>query len=299
MKSSLLKGSLFVALGACCYGMLGSFVKTAYRDGFSTAEVVLSQFGLGVIGLFILTLFRKRENGQTTQRPNAKSIVRLMVAGTSLGLTSIFYYMSVKFVPVSVAIVLLMQTVWMSVVLEMIIHRRRPGARKIVSAMLVMAGTVLATQVLKQSAGISWVGLGWGLLSALSYTATMYSSNHVELHCPPLTRSFYMIMGGLVIIVLVFHSSINSNFSYNIFLHWGLLISLFGTILPPLLFTRGMPFTGMGLGAIIAALEIPVAVLTARWLLNETVNTSQWVGVVLILIAVVLMNLDTKQSLKQ
>ncbi|WPU93614.1 DMT family transporter [Mucilaginibacter sabulilitoris] len=298
MKSEALKGSIFVAMGACCYGMLGSFVKMAYRDGFATAEVVLSQFGLGLAGLFVLTLFRKREHKQKQQESSFKSKIKLIAAGTSLGLTSIFYYMAVRLVPVSIAIVLLMQTVWMSVVLEMLLHKRLPSWHKIASALLVMAGTVLATQVLKQSAGISWPGLVWGVLSAVCYTATMYSSNHVELHCPPLTRSLYMILGGFIIIILVFHASVNPGFSYRIFMSWGVLVSLFGTILPPLLFTRGMPSTGMGLGAIIAALEIPVAVLAANCLLHETATLSQWIGIILILTAVVLMNLTIKQSLK-
>jgi hypothetical protein len=36
-----------------------------------------------------------------------------MLAGTSLGMTSVFYYLTVKYIPVSIGIVLLMQTVWM------------------------------------------------------------------------------------------------------------------------------------------------------------------------------------------
>lgn len=99
-----------------------------------------------------------------------------------------------------------------------------------------------------------------------------------------------MILGGLVIIVVIFHSSLNQEFSYRIFLSWGLIVSLFGTILPPLLFTKGMPLTGMGLGAIIASLEIPVSVLMAYLLLHESVGFLQWVGVILILFAVVLMH---------
>ena len=298
MKSEVLKGSFFVALGACSYGMLGSFVRMAYQDGFTTAEVVLSQFCLGLTGLFMLSLFSKRKYSQAQQQPNFKSKIRLITAGISLGLTSIFYYMAVRLVPVSVAIVLLMQSVWMSVVLEMLLNRESPGRRKIISSLLVLAGTVLATQLLKRSVNISLEGLGWGLLSALSYTATMYSSNHVGLHCPPLVRSFYMIMGGFIVIVLVFHGAINTGFSYRILVSWGVLLSVFGTILPPLLFTRGMPSIGMGLGAIIAALEIPVAVLTANWFLHETTALSQWIGIILILTAVILMNLTTKQSLK-
>jgi drug/metabolite transporter (DMT)-like permease len=270
--------------------MLGTFVKLAYHDGFSTAEVTLSQFALGFAGLFILTLFRKRGAVPATKTSGIKSIFKLIVGGTSLGLTSIFYYLAVQYITVSVGIVLLMQTVWMGVILEMILHKKAPGLRKIVSVFIILTGTVLATSSFKQSVSINWTGFGWGMMAALSYTATLYSSNHLELHFPPLKRSLYMILGGLIVICLIFHSSLNQHFSYRIFLHWGLLLSLFGTILPPLLFTRGMPLIGMGLGAIIASIEIPVSVLMAHVMLKEPVSFLQWVGVILILFAVVLMN---------
>lgn len=294
MKNSVLKGSVFIALGACSYGMLATFVKMAYHEGYSLAEVTVSQFGMGFIGLFILSLFRKRELEPAIKRSGTKGILRLIIAGISLGLTSVFFYQSVQYIPVSIGIVLLMQTVWISVILEMVLHKKLPGLRKIISVVIILGGTILATDMLKQSGNINLKGFGWGMMAALSYTASMYSSNNIELDFPPLKRSLYMIMGGLLIIVLVFHSSLNVKFSYGIFLRWGLLLSLFGTIIPPLLFTRGMPLTGMGLGAIIASIEIPVSIIMANVLLKEYVDWLQWMGVVFILFAVVLMNLRKK-----
>ena len=294
MKNNLFKGSIFVALGASSYGMLAAFVKMAYQEGFTTAEVTLSQYGMGFAGLFLLTLFRKPAPLPQIKTPAIKSILKLIVAGTSLGLTSISYYKAVQYIPVSVAIVLLMQAVWMGVVVEMILHKKAPGFRKTVAVFIILAGTLLATNLFKQSVPINWTGFGWGMLAAVAYTATMYSSNHIELHLPPVKRSLYMILGGLIVISFIFHSSLNLRFSYTIFLHWGLLLSLFGTILPPLLFTRGMPLTGVGLGAIIATIEIPVSIIVARILLKEPVIFLQWVGIILILFAVVLMNIGTK-----
>ena len=55
MKNNLFKGSIFVALGASSYGMLAAFVKMAYHEGFTTAEVTLSQYSMGFAGLFLLT----------------------------------------------------------------------------------------------------------------------------------------------------------------------------------------------------------------------------------------------------
>lgn len=291
MKNNVLKGSLFIALGASSYGMLATFVKMAYQEGFSTAEVTLSQYILGFAGLLILSLFSKTKQKVKTEKSGFKSVFKLILAGTSLGLTSTFYYLSVQYVPVSVAIVLLMQTVWMGVIAEMIIYKKIPGLRKIISVLIILIGTVLATNLLQESVIINWKGFFWGLMAALSYTATMYSSNNIELDSPPLRRSLFMILGGFIVIALIFHSSMNSHFSTGIFMRWGIVLSLFGTILPPLLFTRGMPLTGMGLGAIIASVEIPVSILVAYIWLREPVDFMQWMGVILILFAVVLMNI--------
>ncbi|WPU99649.1 DMT family transporter [Mucilaginibacter sp. cycad4] len=296
MKNSVLKGSVFIALGACSYGMLATFVKMAYHEGYSLAEVTVSQFGMGFIGLFVLSLFRKQKHVPVIKTSGTKGILKLIIAGISLGLTSVFFYQAVQYIPVSIGIVLLMQTVWISVILEMALHKKLPGLHKIISVFIILGGTILATDMLKQSGNINWKGFGWGMMAAISYTASMYSSNNIELGFPPLKRSLYMIMGGLFIIVCVFHSSLNSEFSYGIFLRWGLLLSLFGTIIPPLLFTRGMPLTGMGLGAIIASTEIPVSIIMASILLKESVSFLQWAGVILILFAVVLMNIGKSKK---
>lgn len=296
MKNKVLKGSFFVALGASSYGMLATFVKMAYREGYNTAEVALSQYSLGLAGLIILSLFRKRLPVQEAKPTDIKSIAKLIGAGSSIGLTSIFYYKAVQYIPVSIAIVLLMQAVWMGVILEMVLHKKGPGWRKISSVLIILAGTILATNMTQQPVGINWVGFVYGTLAALCYTVTMYTTNNIELRLPPLTRSLFMIMGSLLMIVLIFHTSINPAFPLGIFMRWGIVLSLFGTIIPPLLFTRGMPLTGMGLGVIIAALEIPVTVLMAWLVLKERVGFFQWMGVVLILAAVVLMNVEKEKK---
>ncbi len=298
MMNERLKGGIYVALGASSYGMLTTFVKMAYQEGYSTAEVTLSQYVLGALGLLLLNLLRKKKSAPISHT-GSKMVLKLLLAGTSLGLTSAFYYLAVQYVSVSVGIVLLMQTVWMGIIVEMIIYKKVPGMRKLLAVVIILSGTVLATALGQENILISWTGIGWGMLAALSYTATMYSSNHVSMQFPPLKRSLYMILGGLIMILLIFHGHVNQGFSFGIFLHWGMILSLFGTILPPILLTKGMPVVGLGLGAIIASLEIPVSVLMAFVLINEKVSVLQWLGVILILFAVVLMNLSQSKVISR
>ena len=58
-KKNLLKGVLYVATGASIFGMLATFVKLSYQDGYTTSEVTTSQFVLGLTGLLILNLIYK------------------------------------------------------------------------------------------------------------------------------------------------------------------------------------------------------------------------------------------------
>lgn len=290
-NNSVLKGTLLVALGASSYGMLTTFVKIAYEEGFNTADVTFAQLLLGFVGLSLLTLFiKKKKTPQTPAKPRQKSIFQLMLAGTSIGLTSFFYYSAVQYISVSIGIVMLMQSVWMGVVLDSLLLKKFPSVKKIVSVMIVLAGTLLATNVLIETSTVDWRGIGFGFLAATSYTLTIFASNRVATELPALVRSQWMVFGGLLAVCLVMAPSLLEGFNFSIFKLWGPILALFGTILPPLLLTSGMPKINMGLGAIVSSIELPVAMLMAYFLLHEKVNYWQCIGVVLILFSIVLMN---------
>jgi drug/metabolite transporter (DMT)-like permease len=292
MKNNILKGVFLVALGATSYGMLATFVKLAYKDGYTTAEVTSSQFIYGIIGILFINLFQKIVNKEKAQKASSKNIFQLMVAGTSLGMTSVFYYLCVKYIDVSIAIVLLMQTVWMGVLLEWILDKKRPSTQKIISVIIVLFGTFLATKLYEFTIQIDWRGIFWGILAAASFTTTMFTANKVALGISSAQRSLYMLLGGAVI-VFTFSAFTQVGFlNIEIFKNYGLFLALFGTIIPPILLNAGFPKTGLGLGSIVASLELPVSVFMAFLILNEKVVFWQWSGIALIILAIVIMNLN-------
>ena len=93
-----------------------------------------------------------------------------------------------------------------------------------------------------------------------------------------------------MVIILFWNFQIIDEFNWIVFLKWGSFLGFFGTILPPVLFNKGMPKVGTGLGSIISALEIPVSVFSAYLLLNENISFLQWLGIAIILVSVVLIN---------
>ncbi|MFC6268627.1 EamA family transporter [Frigoriflavimonas asaccharolytica] len=316
VKNTTLKGVLLVALGATSYGMLATFVKMAYGEGYTTAEITFSQFAFGIIGMLIINLFLKNKAKTPTVKASKKNVSQLMLAGSSTGMTSIFYYLAVKFdIPVSIAIVLLMQTVWMGVVLESILDKKLPSARKMISVVIVLIGTALATNLLNTSVKLNPLGLFFGLLAAASFTTTMFTANRIATHISSAQRSLYMLFGGGTLVVLFtlltqilpnqfpfFDQAMGifSNakaFNFQIFAKWAIILSLFGTVIPPLLLNAGFPLTGIGLGSIVSSLELPVSVLMAYFLLHEHVSFSQWIGILLIIAAIVVMNLKRRKKI--
>lgn len=296
MKKQILQGSFLVALGAACYGLLATFVKLAYEDHFTIAEITVSQFIIGIIGLLILNLFVKKKEKYNASPSNKTNILKLVLAGTSLGLTSTFYYLAVQLIPVSIGIVLLMQTVWMGVVLDIILTKKWPSIGKIFAVIFILFGTVLATNMLFNVQKMNFIGIGWGLLAAVSYTVSVYTSGKIAVGMHAFRRTIWMLLGGLSIVIAISFPSMIEKFDWQIFVSWGIVLALFGTILPPILFSIGMPKINLGLGAILSSVEIPVSVLMAYFLLHEKVNLYQWSGIILIMNTVILMNLTKKDK---
>ena len=73
-----LKGVVFVALGATSYGMLATFVKLAYQENYTTAEVTTSQFVLGLLGLLLVNLFQKMNAKTAVENATSNNIFQLI-----------------------------------------------------------------------------------------------------------------------------------------------------------------------------------------------------------------------------
>lgn len=292
MNTKFLKGIVFVALGAGSYGVLATLIKKGGQAGFSTAELTFSQVLVGFLIIAILNAVQsKRINPyRVVAKPTKKEKYKLMLGGTSMGLTSTFYYMSLQYTSVSVCIVMMMQSVWIGSLIEFIMYKEKPSRQKVISILLVLIGTVLATNLLSSDANVNWLGVLYGFLSGLTYSLSLFSSNNIATSYKPVVRSLYLLLGSLIICSLIWGYDLYHKFDVSVLWTWGVLIAFFGTVLSPLCFTRGMPIVGLGLGSIIASIELPVAVIVANIVLGETVNMGQWIGIFLIMSAVFAMN---------
>ncbi|MFN3454979.1 MAG: EamA family transporter [Pseudobdellovibrio sp.] len=192
-------GAIFVALGAASYGMLSTFVKLAYKQNFTTAEVTVSQFAWGALILTLLNIIFNKNKPKASKQ----DIIKLMITGTPLGLTSMLYYLCVKYIDASIAVVLLMQSVWIGVFIEAFINKKMPSLIKVIAVILIFFGTLLATNVISSShAFLDIRGLILGFLTAISFSCSLLSTSKVASHLAPIERSRYMLYGSSILVLI-------------------------------------------------------------------------------------------------
>lgn len=292
------KGAFAVFIGAASFGILSTFVKKAYETGAGLGEVTGVQALFGMLILWLIH-FIIRKNKSQKHYPQVSKKWKIVLSGISTGAVSILYYQSVKLVPASIAIVLLMQFIWISALINYLVFKQKPTKWESIGIVCILAATFLATGAFEDSfSKISPLGIMYGIMAATAYALFIIVNGKVGNDYPPVLKSALMVTGAFAFVMITLHPFSIFDFSKNLSLYqYGIILSVFGTVLPPFLFAYGMPKTGVSLGSILSAVELPVAVSLSYFVLQEPVSVMQWLGVLLILFFVILINSIKKPAL--
>ncbi|MFC5405965.1 EamA family transporter [Cohnella soli] len=303
-----MKYRLSVLLGAMCYGILSTIVVKAYGAGYGLGEVVGSQLLVGCVLAWALVgalkaFGMKRESAAPRDAGEAltgslppkvlmtwKQRLILMAAGMPTAVTGLLYYQSLRYIPNSLAILLLFQFTWIGVLVQAVMQRKKPSGTVLLALAILFGGTLLAAGVFQEGLSrFDWIGVAFGLMSAVSYSLFIIVSGKAVPSAPPAIRSGWMVTGGMLLVFALFPPTfLFDGQLWGSLLGFGALLGIFGAFLPPVLYAIGVPHIGEGLTGILGASELPVAVMLAAVVLHEQVTVLQWVGVALVLAGVAL-----------
>ncbi|MGI8314320.1 EamA family transporter [Halobacillus mangrovi] len=280
-----IKGITLVFLGAASFGFTPIFVKTGFAYGYSLGEINIAQMLWGFILLWTLSLFK----GLTTREMTKADLWKVIATGTTVGLTSIFYYGAMQYLSASLAIILLFQFVWIGMIYEWVFSKSKPTKVNLISLVITLTGVVFASNVVNGKIfELPPLGLLLGLLSGFSYAGFIFFSGQVATKSHPILRSALMVTGSMILVIVVFFKDIPTYPLLDSGL-WviGAGVALVGAIIPPLFFAGGAPLISGRLANVLSSVELPVAIISAMIILSESVTWLQWFGIVLILLAIV------------
>ncbi len=291
MQKDTLKYSGIVFLAGASYGAQATTVKITYAAGFTWTQTVASQALFAAL-LFAAALLVQRSRGRRLVPLSPKQVLALLALGLNTCIGTVLYNYALTLLPVSVAITLLFQFTWMSIVLQLVVVRRRPRAAEVVAVAVILGGTLLASRAFSSDVGaLDPVGVACGLLSAVSTALFMFLSGRIGVDLPPIQRGLFVCLGACILGFAVCPGYFASGALQAGIWKYGLVLGAFGLHIPVVLFGIGTPHLPTGLSTIMASSELPCGILISVFVLGEPVSTLQAVGVVVILAGVVVSQL--------
>ena len=278
-----------VLLGGTMYGTMSSFVKLSYSKGFNAAELSFWQALLAALFLGICTFATRKA---TCEKLLKKDFLPLILTGSAIGLTNFLYYQSVNYISASLAIVILMQFTWFSILLEWIIFTRKPARLEMLTVFFILIGTVMAGNLFDAKEwSFSIKGIMLALFSSLTYAVYIIANGRVSKGVRWQAKSMSIMIGSSLAIFIINSQTIimDNHFGGN-FLLWAVCLAITGTTIPTALFAVSISKIGAGISSILMTIELPVAILCASIILNEHISPLQIAGIIIMLAAISAMN---------
>ena len=170
--------------------------------------------------------------------------------------------------------------------------RQVPTGTEIISILLAIVGTFLiATHGQLNELSITPIGLFWGIFSAFTYALyIILPGKLIRLYGSMMVIGLGMLMGGIVVTLGV--QTWKQSLPLDTGTTFGLLgIVGVGTIFAYTAFLKGVSLVGPVNGSLLASIEPIASVFFAVWLVNEQFYTIDFVGMLLILLAVLLISM--------
>ena len=280
-----LKGFVFAALSAICYGTNPLGALNLYSQGYSPENVLFYRFFTAALLLFAVILAKGSHLKITLKEFGA-----LVAFGFLFAVSSLTYYASFKYMDAGLASTLLFLYPLEVSVLMAIFFKEKIKAWTVVSIAVSMSGVALLYRG-DDGVPLSTAGLVLVFASSLSYAIYMVMANRINLQMGSVKMTFYAICFCLVFLLLysvTFGSGLPPLFTQASSWGWGFMLGLVPTVLSLIFMVKAVKIIGSTPTAILGALEPVTAVAIGVLVFGEILTGRLVAGIILILGSVVL-----------
>ncbi len=287
---------LLALVAGASFGIAGAVSRLVAQQGFTVGQIVVAQTWSALIVLGILVIVRFRP------RMSAKEALLLMGVGCTQILSGFCYYTAISMLSVGTAVAIQFQYVWIVVVIAAVVNRKLPTKWVVLATVLIIFGTLfasgLAGEYLEGGLQMSPLGLVVAFACAVLYGLFIFLNGKVATEHHPVTRSFFMMTGGVVLASILCPGFYVGECDVIAIIPGGITMGLISSVVPCICLAASASRLSGGLVAILTSSELPAAVLAGFLMFGEEVTPLILFGVVLILISIVLSEMGslTKKS---
>lgn len=286
-------------VSATGFALQGLFTKAAYQAGSSTATVGAVRFVLTAVVLWIYAAVRRRWGSFPLALPRrtALSLIALGAVGYFLG--SLFYFVSLRFISVSLAGLLLYTYPAIATMLAVLAGRERWTSRLGIGLVTTLSGVALTlgSPLLSSTVHTDWRGILLILFNASVYATYIVISDRTVRGVHSVLALAYIATGAALSYAVL--TAVTRGLTLSMGLQgWGAIaaMALFSTVLAAGAFLAGMRRLGPARAATLSTLEPLLTVLLAAVLLGERLQPSQLAGGLIILVGVLVIIRERSES---
>jgi drug/metabolite transporter (DMT)-like permease len=288
---------LYIGIGASLWGIIGVFVTSLYEVGFSPAQVVAIR---ALSASLFLVCFLIIKNKQLFKIRVSDSKYFIGTGVFSIVLFNLCLFSAIEETSLSIASILLYTAPAFVTIFSRFIFKELLTFRKVLALIITFVGCSFVIGILPNTSdSLSLYGLILGISSGLFYALYSVLGKFPLKKYDSLTVTFYTFLFAAMAIT----PFSNLWLALPLFLDIKVWINIIGlgflsTMLPFLLYTKGLTIIESSRAAIIATIEPVVASLVGFIVFQEILNFWQYFGIFLVIAAVIIVQETSKNNRK-
>jgi drug/metabolite transporter (DMT)-like permease len=270
------------------YAFMSILLKWAYSLEIGPIQVIALQSWTASILLLGYTVLFKREVFRLTLRTLGFLIIQGVVG--ALG-TSLLYAYALKYLPISVAVLILYLYPAIVLLAGVVIWHRKVGRRELAALFLTLSGTTLASGIFSGVGGVAWFGICLGLAASISYAVFNLVGEVALGEVSPLAAMcFSQWVCALALLVILKGNVLSVAWQNPQTWEIGLSLATVSSIIPFYFILVGIERLGADQAAILSTFELPMTFFMAAVFLKEFPAWDQLVGGALVVLGIILLN---------
>lgn len=290
------EGGTAIILAGILWGIIGFFSRGLSAAGFSSIQITSVRCFITAVTLTVFLLAADRDR----LKIEPKDIFLFCGTGIlSIVFFNICYFLTISRTTLSVAAILLYTAPCFVMIMSAFFFGEKITRRKTAGFFFAFSGCVMITGIFSgDTAAISGIGLLTGILSGFCYGLySIFGRAALEKYSPVTVTTYTFITASIAaipfsrpeeLVTAVLHNpSVPTN---------AILLGTVSTLLPFLLYTKGLEKIEPGRASVMAFVEPMTATIVGIIIFHENLTLQTGIGILLIFLSVVLLNLEKAGS---
>ena len=252
--------------------------------GLAPGQVAVWRFLIAAPLMWLITLIQKRGRRLKPETP-----IALLVMGLVFSIASVLALLALNRLPSSIYVIILFFYPSIIVIFHLLNHKPVPRLWWL-GLPLTLVGLVLTVARFGQPLTLDPLGVVLSILNGITIAVYMLMSERVfQRNTDRQLGSTWVMTGAMVVgllLAFVFGFKLPETLRGWVYL---LILGVFGTLIPILSMNIGIQLIGSARGSVISTLQPVGAVLISTIFLHEVLAPLQWLGGILVIVAIILL----------